>query len=159
MVAQKILRQPVPENSWPFRTICCGCPYEEEKNNFTDKKYPEFLFLTVKVCNATFLLCFCFCLSLSLSISLSLSPLSLSFFLCFSFCFNSFSVFLYIAYRLINQAPELILKNIHDKKFQYVNSSWNMEGSLGKLPNTMLTLCVDLDLDLIKFILYFFLFL
>ena len=28
---QDILRQPIPENSWPCKPFCCGCPYE--KNN------------------------------------------------------------------------------------------------------------------------------
>ena len=27
---QNILRQPIPENSWPCKPFCCGCPYEEK---------------------------------------------------------------------------------------------------------------------------------
>ena len=34
---QDILRQPIPENSWPCKPFCCGCPYEKtnKKCSFT----------------------------------------------------------------------------------------------------------------------------
>ena len=30
---QNILKQPIPENSWPCIPFCCGCPYEKKLTN------------------------------------------------------------------------------------------------------------------------------
>ena len=33
LFTQNILRQPIPENSWPCKPFCCGCPYEKKSKN------------------------------------------------------------------------------------------------------------------------------
>ena len=33
--APNFFRKPIPQNSWPYKTFCCGYPHEKKVNNFT----------------------------------------------------------------------------------------------------------------------------